>query len=57
MFVIRKLSVARFDAAANCFRLCGGCFAQTPFMLVVRMEFEPVGNTYYEKRGAGFSTS
>ena len=57
MFVIRQFSVSRFDAAANRFRFCGGCFAQTPFMLVVRMEFEPVGNTFYAKRGTGFSTS
>ena len=57
MFVIRRFSVAHFDAASNRFRLCGGCFSQTPFMPVVRMELEPVGNNFYAKRGAGFSTS
>ena len=57
MFVIGKLSVARFDAAANRFRLCGGCCAQTPFMLVVGTEFKPVGYPFYPKRGSEFITS
>ena len=37
MFVIRQFSGANFDTAANRFRICGGGFSQTPFMLVVRM--------------------
>ena len=57
MFVIRQFSVARFDAAAKRFRLCGDWFVQTPFMPVVRMGFEPVGNPFYAKRVSGFSTS
>ena len=57
MFVIRRFSVAHFDEAANRSHLCGGCFVQTPFMPVVRMEFEPVGHPFDEKRGEGFSNS
>ena len=55
IFVIRRFSVERFDAAANRFCLCGGCFAQALFMTMVQMEFEPVGHPFYAKRGAGFS--
>ena len=57
MFVIWLSSVARFDTAANRFRLCGGWFDQTPSMLVVRMKFELVGRHFYAKIGAEFSTS
>ena len=57
MFVIRQFSVAHFDAAANRFGLCGGLFALTPSMLVVRMKFELVGRHFYAKIGAEFSTS
>ena len=54
-FVLRRFSVARFDAAGNRFRLCGGCFAQTPLCRCSN-EFDPGGQSLSAKRGTEFST-